>query len=242
MRANLEFAAVDQPLKTVLVSSADTGEGKFTVAPNLAVSLAQIGKLVILIDADMRRPNVHEILNIRNENGLSDIFRGRTILQSAMRIWNNEKVAVITGGKLPPNPAELLGSAKMDEILESLKEVADLVIIDGPPFMVADAALLSAKVDGVLLVVRPGYTREDAVKAMMEQVEHTRARVLGVVLNGIPGKLSGYYGGQLHLASYYHGADQYLGEVSDKKTANDKLRRTAGSPRSSRRRATASQR
>ena len=203
LRTNLGFVAVDNPLKTILVTSPETEEGKTSIAANLAIVTAQGDKKVILVDADLRRPGIHKIMDVSGDPGLSDVFLGNIGLHNVMQVWGADKVAVITGGSLPPNPAELLSSRKMDQILTSLKEVADLIILDGPPFAVTDAAVLAAKVDGILVVIRPGYTREPAAKAMIEQIERAGARVVGVVLNRIPDKLLDYYGGQLYLSYYY---------------------------------------
>lgn len=214
LRTNLEFAAVDEPLKTILVTSSDAGEGKTSVAANLAVVMGQGEKRTILVDADLRQPSVHEFMDLSNETGLSDVFIGRQSLQEGLHAWKNEQVAVIPAGVPPPNPAELLGSRRMDAILTSLKEVADVVIVDGPPFVVADASVLSAKVDGVILVVRPGYTQRAAATAMREQVKRSGARVVGVVLNRIPRKLAEYYQGKIFTSPYY--ASPYIDDTRDK--------------------------
>jgi polysaccharide biosynthesis transport protein len=185
LRTNLEFAAVDKPLKVILVSSAAVGDGKTSISSGLATIMAQGGKTVLLVDADLRRPNVHCHLGLSNKNGLSDVFRNSIELHEALQTWTPEKVMVIPGGDTPPNPAELLGSKRMDNILESLRKVADIVILDGPPFLVTDAALLASKVDGVLVVARSGHSRKNEVEYSLEQLETAGARVIGVVLNGI---------------------------------------------------------
>lgn len=226
LRTNLEFAAVDRPLKTILVTSTDSDEGKTSVATNLAVVMAQGDKKVVLIDADLRRPDVHEYMGMTNEGGLSEVFRGRLVLHSAMRLWKNEKIAVISGGNPPPNPTELLASQKMDQILNSIKEVADVIIIDGPPFVVTDAAVLASKVDGVLVVIRPGYTRETAIKAMGEQLKRAGARVLGIVANRIPNNLQDYYGGQLYVSPYYSG--RYFEQTKKPLTGWEKFKQALG--------------
>lgn len=211
LRASLEFAAVDRSLKTLLVTSADTQEGKTSVASNMALVMAQSGKKVVLVDTDLRKPNLHEFFGISNEYGLSDLFRGRMALQNVMRIWQkDERVAVITAGMEPPNPAELLGSKSMSQILASLVEVSDIVILDGPPAVVTDAAMLASKVDGTILVVRPGFTHQAAAEAMMEKVKRSGANILGVVINRIPRKLADYYAGQLHLPPYYTAGSTYF--------------------------------
>ena len=203
LRTNLEFAAVDQPLQTILVSSSAPGEGKTTVALNLAAAMAQGEKQVVLVDADLRRPAVHRFLKVTNRAGLTDILRSRQRDLSPALRWGEPPVAIITSGALPPNPAELLGSEKMLGLLDELKHRHDLVILDGPPFVVADPVVLSARVDGVLLVVQPGQTKIEAAQAMLEQLQRSGARVLGVVLNGISPNRAHYYGKYRYYSEYY---------------------------------------
>jgi capsular exopolysaccharide synthesis family protein len=203
LRANLEFAGVDQPLKTILIASAGTAAGKSSVAANLAVVMAQGEKKVILIDADLRKSSLHTYADLPNEIGLSDLFRNGADVSKAVQVWSDHRIGVITGGNSPPNPAELLGSKKMDHILCRLAEKADVVVIDSPPFVVSDALMLAAKVDGVLVVIRPGHTRKKYVLAMMEQLNRAGARILGVVLNRIPHRGAEYYGGFLYYSPYY---------------------------------------
>jgi capsular exopolysaccharide synthesis family protein len=171
------------------------------------VIIAQGEHKVILIDSDLRKPNIHNFFGMSNDYGLSDVFRGKLSIEDATKEWSGGKVSVITAGAPPPNPSELLGSKKMIQILEYLESQADVVIIDGPPFLVADAAVLSAKVDGVLLVVRANFTHQPAIKAMMDQVTRSGARVLGVALNRIPRKNVGYYSGN-YYSSYYSGSHE----------------------------------
>jgi succinoglycan biosynthesis transport protein ExoP len=203
LRANLEFAAVDRPLKTIMIASADSAAGKSSVAANLAVIMAQGEKSVVLVDADLRKSSIHTYADLPNEIGLSDLFRNGADVSKAVQVWKDQKVSVITGGSSPPNPAELLGSKKMDSILSSLGEKADVVVIDSPPFIVSDALMLAAKVDGVLVVIRPGHTRKKIAMAMMEQLNRAGARILGVVLNRIPHRGAEYYGGFLYYSPYY---------------------------------------
>lgn len=203
LRTNLEFASVDQPLKTILVTSPGPGEGKTTVATNLAAAMAQANKRVILLEGDLRRPRVHRAMGMPNQAGLSEVFRGQLDIRDVARYSKVKDLAVITSGSLPPNPAELLGSARMKQILNRLQESASVVIIDSPPFVVTDSTVLAAKVDGVLLVIQPGKTHADAARAMLDQLDRAGARVIGVVLNRVPRKSRSYYGG------YYY---QYEGD------------------------------
>jgi len=200
LRTDLEFASVDRPLKTILVTSASIGAGKTTVAVNLATVLAQAGKKVVLLDADLRKPSIHRYLGLSNSKGISDVFRGNLDIYNVTVNWGEGNIFVITSGDLPPNPAELLGSKKMDQILDGLERVADVIIVDGPPFLVSDAAVLASKVDGVLLVVRHGRTRRQEAVAAMKQLKRSEARLLGTVMNGIPRSAEDYLG----LYRYYH--------------------------------------
>ena len=194
LRTNLEFASVDKPLKTILITSPGSSEGKTTVASNLAAVMAQANKRVILLEGDLRRPRVHRALGMSNQIGLSDVFRGQMDIRDVARYSKVKDLAVITSGSLPPNPAELLGSARMVQILARLVESASVVIIDSPPFLVTDATVLAAKVDGVLLVIQPGKTHAEAAKAMLAQLNRADAHVVGVVMNRVPRKNANYYG------------------------------------------------
>jgi capsular exopolysaccharide synthesis family protein len=204
LRTNLEFAGVDQPLKTLLVTSTEMEVGKTSVAANLAIVMSQAEKDVILMDADLRRPNVHNFYGFQNKVGLSDVFRGEYDLDGVSKKWPGGDVSVITAGDLPPNPSELLGSKRMSEIMETLGSKADIVIIDGPPFVVADAPVLASKVNGVLLIIRLDHTRKPAINAMMEQINRSGTKVIGVALNRIPARSIGYYTGNPYYAAYYN--------------------------------------
>ncbi|MEW5828425.1 MAG: polysaccharide biosynthesis tyrosine autokinase [Chloroflexota bacterium] len=198
LRTNLDYSNVDKPMSKVLVSSAGPSEGKTTVAVNLAIIMAQGGKRVLLIDADMRRPRIHAIFGLSNRAGLSTLFRGKMPLRSAVqRVEGLPNLYIVPSGSLPPNPNELLASARMEAILEEAGREADIIILDSPPALVADYLVLATRVDGVLLVLQPGHTRADAAFAMLEQLERAGARALGVVLNKIP-RNSYYYGGYHH--------------------------------------------
>jgi len=198
LRANLELISTDQPLKTILVTSCDKGVGKSTLSTNLAIIMAHSDRETILLDADLRNSSVHTLMGLPNELGLSDILRHEMDIVEALQWSEGVKGSVITGGAPPFNPSELLGSAKMDRILGRLKGISDVVIIDAPPLFVSDALVLSAKVDGVLLVVRLGHTRRKHVRSTLQQLERAGARVLGVVLNGVADRGDEYYGTYLY--------------------------------------------
>jgi polysaccharide biosynthesis transport protein len=193
LRTNIEVAAQESSIKVILVTSPSIGDGKTFAAANLATVLAQGGKKVVLIDADLRKPNIHKYLGIENTHGLTDLFQGRFDLNQAVQSWKEEKVYVITAGDLPSNPAELLSSPILPRIIDGLKQVADVVILDGPPMIVVDAAILANRVDGVLLVVRHSYTHRNEVAAAVNQLNSANVRILGTVLNHIPRAANNYY-------------------------------------------------
>lgn len=198
LRTNLDFANISKPRKIILVSSADGGEGKSTVASNLAAILSQADRKVLLIDGDLRRPMLHNLVEKSNLRGLSDVFRERATIWDVITPTGDKNVSLIASGPLPPNPTELLASPKMDQILDELREIADFIIIDGPPFLVPDAPVLADKVDGLILVVRPRFSKRGPVRAMNEQFQRIKADVLGVVINGISrsmGEFESYYSG-----------------------------------------------
>jgi len=213
LRTNLAFSSVDKPIRTLLVTSASPSEGKTTMAVNLAAVIAQSGKRVLLVDADLRRPQIHKYFNIPNRVGLSDYFVHEKTVQSIMRKPTDSPLLVVTSGSLPPNPSELLTSEKMVKFLTEAQEHVDYIILDSPPFLVSDASILSARVDAVLLIVRPGKTHGDSIKVILEQTRRVGAKVAGLVFNSIPRSRGYYYGGYRHYNSYYYprykGYDSY---------------------------------
>lgn len=207
LRTNLEFAASEQDLQVILVTSSRPSEGKTTVAANLAASFAQRGKKVVLVDCDMRRPSVHRLVRVPNRIGLSTLFRGDVKLNAVARRLDNGIVdlRIITSGSIPTNPAELLRSDRMLMILAELRQAADIIILDSPPIMLADAQVLAALADGVVLVMQPGRSKNDESRATLAQLNRAGARVIGAVFNRIPKTNREYYGGyQYYSSSDYH--------------------------------------
>ncbi len=200
LRSNVEFASVDAPVRSLLVTSSTRAEGKTTTSCNLAVVFAQAGKRVLLVDADLRRPGVHVMFNTANETGLTTLLReSSTSIDSVAQETEDPNLRVITTGPLPPNPAELLGSMRMRSVVASLLASADIVIFDSPPVhSLADAAVLSSLVDGTLVVVSAGRSRRRWIQITMQTLLRAGANVLGVVLNRVPAKselgYGGYYG------------------------------------------------
>jgi len=216
LRTNLEYASVQKPIHTLLVTSSEPSEGKTTVAVNLAAIFSQAKQFVILVDADMRHPNVHRYMNLSNHDGLSNLFRDQSnVLKVSRKKVEFPKMSIITTGNLPPNPAELLGSDRMSVILDELQSISDMIIIDTPPSLVADAQVLAAKVDAVLLVIKPGVTRAEAALSSLETFRRAGARVVGVVLNRIPRNRSYYYGGYKYYSPYGDNKDYFAGNTPD---------------------------
>jgi non-specific protein-tyrosine kinase len=184
LRTNIEFASVDEPLHTLLVTSAAPTEGKSAAVANLAVAMADGDRPVILVDADLRRPAQHTLFGLPNERGFTNLFRDDDALsQLPLQAVTNTSLRVLTSGPLPPIPGQLLASNKMETIIARLAELAEVVIFDAPPIVtVNDASLLAAKVAGVLLVVRANHTKRDHVKAAKDRLEKVNARLIGAVL------------------------------------------------------------
>lgn len=200
LRTNLEFSNLDKSLRTILVTSASAEEGKSTTLANLAVTIAQSGKRVVLVDADLRRPTQHQIFNLKAGPGLSDMVREDSILANPpLQETSVPNLKVLSSGPLPPNPAEILGSKRMSDILTALLEQADVVLLDAPPVLaVTDAAVLSSKVDGVVLVISAGKTKRENAHRAQTQLEKINARILGAVLNNVKadGSAQTYYSEQ----------------------------------------------
>lgn len=187
LRTNLEFSSPDKPLRSMVVTSAAPDEGKSTTLANLAVTMAQAGKRVILVDCDLRRPSQHQIFNARSNPGLTDLVRDESLLANPpLQETPVANLKLLTTGQLPPNPSELLGSRRMDEIIAALLTRADVALFDAPPIIaVTDAALLSAKVDGVLLIISAGKTRREQARKAQALLEKVNARLIGTVLNNV---------------------------------------------------------
>ncbi len=205
LRTNITYASVDRPLRRLMVTSSTPQEGKTTIAANVAVVFAQSEKWVILIDADMRRPEIHRKFGLQNRIGLSELFfQGTSSIRSLIRGTALPNLAVMTSGGLPPNPSELLISKMMGTILDKLNDISDLIVIDTPPVLsVTDAAVLAAAMDGVVLVAKPGTTKLGAFQQALEQLRKVNARVLGVVLNEVNPR-SRKYGYYYSKYSEYH--------------------------------------
>lgn len=200
LRTNLRFTGLENPSGALLVTSSGPSEGKTTTAVNLAVVMAQAGRQVILVDADLRRPNVHHYLGLTNDTGLSSLFLEEGISpEQALRSTALDNFRVMTSGPLPPNPSELLDSKQMAEIFKALRAQSDMVIVDSPPVLaVADATIIGSRCSGAILVLDAGKTRSDLSKRAVERLRQTNVRLFGVVLNKLSSRRAGGY------SSYYY--------------------------------------
>ncbi len=187
LRTNLEFSSLDKPLKTLVVTSPGPEEGKSTTLANLAVTLAQAEKQVILVDCDLRRPSQHEIFGQSNDVGLTTmVVDEKAMSQPPLLEIGVPGLLLLPSGPLPPNPSELVGSRRMQEIIAALSERADIVLFDAPPIIaVTDAAVLASRVDGVLLVVKAGGTKRDHAQKAKALLEKVNAHLVGAVLNNV---------------------------------------------------------
>lgn len=194
VRTNIQFYNVGDKLRRLLVTSAGPSEGKSTTLSNLAITFAQAGNRVIVIDADLRRPYLHRIFQVSNLRGLTSALVGNATLEEVILGTNVPSLEIIPSGPIPPNPSEMLGSTRMQEFLDQLADHADIIIIDSPPVVaVTDAAVLAQVVDGVILVASAGLVTRDMAQRAKAQLEAVKAKILGVVLNGVKDEGAGYY-------------------------------------------------
>lgn len=208
LRTNVAFATANQDFKILQFSSAGVREGKTTTAINLAITMAQTGKRILIVDADLREPSIHHVFGLKREPGLTEILLGSHTWRDAIRTVADlmigtlgveeiigrpglDKISILTSGQVPPNPAEIIASPKMTALLEELRGQFDLVVVDTPPILpVADAVILGPKTDGVLLVYQVGKIPRMALKRAKALLEKGQARVLGVVLNNVRAEIS----------------------------------------------------
>lgn len=185
LRTNIQFSSLDKPLRTVLTTSTSPDEGKSTTVANLAITIAQSEQRVILVDCDLRRPTLHSLFGLPNEEGLTSLM-----LQEGGRVPVQRTevpgLLVLTSGPLPPRPADILGSKRMEAVIAQLREQADIVLFDTPPVnAVTDAAVLATRVDGVLLVFRAGATKRDRAREARRLLDKVNANIVGVVLTDV---------------------------------------------------------
>ena len=206
LRTNIRFLLHKEGCKRLCVVSGTAGEGKSITTLNLAISLAESGQRVLLIDADMRLPTQSRLLVEKMSPGLSNILAGLCTPDEAIRKEIYPNLDVIFSGDVPPNPSELLGNSDMGQMLDSMSERYDYILVDTPPVgIVTDACVLASYLDGVLLLVRQGHAKKEEVRQSVRRLQMAGARVLGYVLNAVPTELGSAY-------SYY-----YYGDKTDEK-------------------------
>lgn len=195
---NIQFSALDHSIRTITITSPGASEGKSTTAINLAVTYAQTGKQVLLVDMDLRKPRIHKYLNLPNNCGLTNVLVSRMELDEAVHAVK-ENFSVLTTGPLPPNSVELLSSKAMTTFYDNMLERYDVIIYDTPPIgIVTDAALLAAKTDATLLVVASGRTNIELSKQAKINLENVNANLLGTVITMVPTNVSKYSGYQYY--------------------------------------------
>ena len=197
LRTSIKFSSSDKLITTIVVTSSLIGEGKSTVVGNLAYSLNQDGSRVLVIDCDLRKPSIHENFLLSNEKGLTDILVGKSDLKSVTKKIE-DSLFLITAGTIPPNPAEILGSKEMEDLIKELSINFDYIILDTPPILpVSDTLLLASKADATLIVVKARKTKEKIVKESYSKLVEARANVIGTILNesdkSLDNKYCGYY-------------------------------------------------
>lgn len=209
LRTNLAYAGIDSRIRSVTVTSPGSTEGKSTTCANLAIVLAQAGKRVLLLDADLRKPKIHKLFSLQNAVGMTDILvKDVPFEEVLMTLPKLPNLQVIPSGFIPPNPVEILESQKMAQMLEELQERYDMVIIDTPPVgQLTDAAVVGKRTDGVILVLASGETNIEMAKHARTNLDYAGAKVLGVVLTKIDPKIGGAYYYRYHNYSRYYEAE-----------------------------------
>jgi polysaccharide biosynthesis transport protein len=208
LRTSLLLSSAGHPPRTLLFTSSQPAEGKTTTSVNTAISLAQTGSAVLILDADLRRPSVHKIFGIRNSAGLSNYLTGEADLTTLIQV-SMPNLYVLPVGPIPPNPAELLGSTKMKQVIETLAANFDYVIVDSPPVSsFADSLILSSLVEGVIIVVKGGVTPREMAQRTKAHLQSVGAKILGVVINQIKLQPHDYYYYSTYYSRYYYGSGE----------------------------------
>jgi len=214
LRTNIQFADIEKKNKVFLITSPGPDEGKTTTVANLSYVLSIMDVHILMIDADLRKPHLHRIFNVNREPGLTDILIGEKKPEETIQSTSIKNLSLLTAGKLPPNPAELLFSSRTDKLIQDLRKSFDFIFVDSSPVLAfADTPTLATKVDGVFAVLRAEKTTFKTAKAMQEILEkNVHAKITGVILNDVNLSLAKYYG--IHYYHYY----KYYGDKKSKKT------------------------
>lgn len=219
LRTNLQFANVTGQAKTVLMTSSVPGEGKSTTATNLAIALAQAGQTVCLVDADLRRPMVHDYLGLDRSLGLTTALVGSSDVNDLLQPWGEDELYVLASGQIPPNPSELLGSQEMKQLIVRLEQAFDVVVVDAPPLLpVTDAAVLSQHVGGVIVVIGAQKLKRMDLEKSLKSLEMVGSNLLGIVLNRLPAKGPDAY-------SYAYSYDSHVTDDVNSSPSHNAVRR-----------------
>ncbi len=203
LRTNIQFAGLDRPCRSIVITSASVGEGKTTTVANFGVVAAQAGSRVCLVDSDLRRPALHRLFGVENKRGLTTALIEGVPFVEVAQPTSIPNLSIVTSGPRPPNPAEVVGSKRMRELVEAAGSDFDLILFDTPPVIsVSDGVTLSAQCDGVILVIRVGTIPHDVARRAAEQIEAVKGRILGVLLNSLDLRRDGYY--YYNYYRYYH--------------------------------------
>jgi len=196
LRTNIQFSSLDKPLHTLLATSTAPDEGKSTTLANLAITMAQAEQRVVLVDCDLRRPSLHTFFDLPNDLGLTTMILAQEDAPPPLQPTSVPGLSLLASGPLPPRPADILGSRRMEAVIARLRAEADIVLFDTPPVVaVTDAAVLATKVDGVLLVFQAGQTSRERARQARQILEKVKANIVGVVLNNAQIEQGyGYYG------------------------------------------------
>ena len=217
LRTNLQFSSFDKEIKTIVVTSSTPGEGKTTTIANLAITIAQAGVKVLLVDTDLRKPRIHSLFGLNNSKGITTLLAQHGELKDYVNSVGINNLDVLKSGPIPPNPSELLGSNAMKNFIQKAKENYDIILLDSAPVgSITDAAVLSAISDGVIFVVNSGKVDCEIVKRAKESLENVKANMLGVVLNNVTKQnQDGYY-------QYEYYGEEQTEEASKKKKEKKK--------------------
>jgi tyrosine-protein kinase Etk/Wzc len=207
LRTNIQFKDLEKTHRAILITSSTPKEGKSTTVANLAITMAQMGSKILLVDTDLRRPVIHSIFNLKKDNGITNFLVGNSGFEDIIKPTVIDNLFVVTCGPLPPNPSEILSSNKMKEFIKIAQKQFNTVLFDSPPIIaVTDAAVLSSMVDGLILVIKAHQTRRDAIKRALSLLESVKAKVYGSLLNSV--NIERTYGSYYYYY-YYHYYNYY---------------------------------
>ncbi|MHC1682821.1 MAG: CpsD/CapB family tyrosine-protein kinase [Clostridiaceae bacterium] len=207
LRTNIQFSSIDRKIKVIAITSSELSEGKSTILSNLAVTIAQSGKKVLILDCDLRKPSIHKIFRITNNIGFINVLsENLDVTDVITNIKEVDGLSVLTSGIIPPNPSEVLDSKKAKDLIEELKESFDIILIDTPPVsVVTDASILSSYVDGVIIIASYGETDINVARETKLVLDKVNAPFLGVVLNKVPVSKRNFLGGYYYRYHKYYG-------------------------------------